>query len=480
VRIRRGLAVAFATLVSTSTLLAGPLQGVATADAPVLFDPAAWTSFLAGHPELTSGAGVGGSAVAACEAVVTCPAGVALGAFALSFTGTTAVLHYVFNSGGDARPVMTGANATVQLNTAPYTNWGVYGTLNKAGWDCTATTCPPPSPSTSSTWAAAYAVSATVTVTAYNKCVDGTGSSTVMGPNSQGLRSSLGNCAGHGGTLVAGLVEGSHPSDAATATPRDAWWAVDTSAGAGWTVRPHVECQLTGGGAQVVDGTPITVTPGPNVSVDWTMPSCPSGATPRTEYVTGGRTGVDPTTQVVAAAPTTAPQVGATSSTSTSGGTSTTTTTTGNNPATGDPGSDNCMSSFWSWNPVAWVFTPVKCALTWAFVPSSTDVQSAHDSMNGGWSSTRGLGGWAASIGGAVTALGGLASSAGNDCAGPSFTVHLAHIDAPNMRPLYACAPPLDKVAIACKVLLSIGMVLYGIRICSRALRSSIGLGDAA
>ena len=23
----------------------------------------------------------------------------------------------------------------------------------------------------------------------------------------------------------------------------------------------------------------------------------------------------------------------------------------------------------WSWNPIDWVFTPVKCALVWAFVP---------------------------------------------------------------------------------------------------------------
>jgi hypothetical protein len=138
---------------------------------------------------------------------------------------------------------------------------------------------------------------------------------------------------------------------------------------------------------------------------------------------------------------------------------------------------DSCWPSGWGWfNPKEWVLHPLRCA----FMPSQTDLQAAHDSMSGGWSSTTGLGGWASALGGSVTALGGIASSAGSDCAGPSFTVHLAGIVAPDLRPLYACGPPLDKVAIACKVLLSIGMVLYGLRICTKALRASIGMGDAA
>lgn len=29
----------------------------------------------------------------------------------------------------------------------------------------------------------------------------------------------------------------------------------------------------------------------------------------------------------------------------------------------------NCWASGWSWNPLDWVLTPVKCALQWAFVP---------------------------------------------------------------------------------------------------------------
>ncbi|MGW8593503.1 hypothetical protein ACWGLC_17580, partial [Dietzia sp. NPDC055877] len=36
----------------------------------------------------------------------------------------------------------------------------------------------------------------------------------------------------------------------------------------------------------------------------------------------------------------------------------------------------NCLGGMWSWNPVDWVFTPVKCALTWAFVPPNGSIPS--------------------------------------------------------------------------------------------------------
>lgn len=39
-------------------------------------------------------------------------------------------------------------------------------------------------------------------------------------------------------------------------------------------------------------------------------------------------------------------------------------------PAPEDTNS-NCMAGAWSWNPVDWVYVPVKCALKWAFVPKT-------------------------------------------------------------------------------------------------------------
>jgi hypothetical protein len=60
---------------------------------------------------------------------------------------------------------------------------------------------------------------------------------------------------------------------------------------------------------------------------------------------------------------------------------------TGTNPTTGpvpwpidpetgrpivpDPESANCWGEGWSWNPVSWVYIPVKCSLVWAFVPTA-------------------------------------------------------------------------------------------------------------
>jgi hypothetical protein len=35
----------------------------------------------------------------------------------------------------------------------------------------------------------------------------------------------------------------------------------------------------------------------------------------------------------------------------------------------------------WSWNPVDWVFVPVKCALEWAFVPPSGTFTDAMDTL---------------------------------------------------------------------------------------------------
>lgn len=61
-----------------------------------------------------------------------------------------------------------------------------------------------------------------------------------------------------------------------------------------------------------------------------------------------------------------------------------TTVTTLPPPVTGpsDSASSNCWGTGWSWNPVSWVFVPVKCALSWAFVPDTgtwglTDLQTA-------------------------------------------------------------------------------------------------------
>jgi hypothetical protein len=41
------------------------------------------------------------------------------------------------------------------------------------------------------------------------------------------------------------------------------------------------------------------------------------------------------------------------------------------------------MGGFWSWNPIDWVYVPVKCALLWAFVPSA-ETQAALGNLGAG------------------------------------------------------------------------------------------------
>jgi hypothetical protein len=58
--------------------------------------------------------------------------------------------------------------------------------------------------------------------------------------------------------------------------------------------------------------------------------------------------------------------------------------TVGTNPTpTGAPIPDpsapgqNCLAAAWTWNPIDWVFVPVKCALVWAFVPTDGAIGQA-------------------------------------------------------------------------------------------------------
>lgn len=55
-------------------------------------------------------------------------------------------------------------------------------------------------------------------------------------------------------------------------------------------------------------------------------------------------------------------------------------TDTGANPDPSD--GTNCITSSWSWNPVSWVYAPVKCALKWAFVPSAEAATSWQTKIN--------------------------------------------------------------------------------------------------
>lgn len=87
-----------------------------------------------------------------------------------------------------------------------------------------------------------------------------------------------------------------------------------------------------------------------------------------------------------------------------------------------DPQSQSCWGQGWSWNPVSWVYVPVKCAFLWAFDPK-TDVKGK-------------VGGWKGEFDGKVPFgwIGGLSPgnpALGGDC--PSWKVHVGSWSAETM-----------------------------------------------
>lgn len=140
-------------------------------------------------------------------------------------------------------------------------------------------------------------------------------------------------------------------------------------------------------------------------------------------------------------------------------------TTPGTDPAA-DPDSANCWGTGWSWNPISWVYVPIKCALKWAFVPAAgamtgviTDIKAAFDQ------STPGL--W-------LSALDNLAVDAGlTGCQGPTW-----NIPAPvnqTIKPFNACSGAAASAASVVKLVATVGIVLGGAFACVRAIGAGFG-----
>lgn len=113
-----------------------------------------------------------------------------------------------------------------------------------------------------------------------------------------------------------------------------------------------------------------------------------------------------------------------------------------------------------SWNPVDWVVTPVKCALAWAFVPSPAYLAQWSNSVGTGFAGTS-LGRWSASLGGLVPAI------TGTGCAGPSLSTGFmsglpGHPIAAEIHPFNACSAPMSTVAATSYMVLSAGIAFYG------------------
>lgn len=136
----------------------------------------------------------------------------------------------------------------------------------------------------------------------------------------------------------------------------------------------------------------------------------------------------------------------------------------------------NCMAAIWSWNPVDWVFTPIKCALVWAFVPDTATLQSLMTGIKGNIDGS-GVGPWLTTLG---TLFAGLGGSSGG-CSGPSVEFPLTHT---TLHPFAACSTPMSTVAGISYAFTSVAVVVLGGLQLARAVGAgfgfNLGLGSRA
>ncbi len=147
--------------------------------------------------------------------------------------------------------------------------------------------------------------------------------------------------------------------------------------------------------------------------------------------------------------------------------------TSGENPDPED-GSRNCLGTGWSWNPVSWVYVPVKCVLLWAFVPKPGFVDGKVTGVRDSWGDT-GPGRIIGATGGVVTKVGDLSAGAGG-CSGPAVRFDTKMLKT-TLRPLAACPGDLaHQAAKVVRIITTLGLYLGAAALVARILASSLGL----
>jgi hypothetical protein len=130
-----------------------------------------------------------------------------------------------------------------------------------------------------------------------------------------------------------------------------------------------------------------------------------------------------------------------------------------------------------SWNPVSWVLEPVKCALSWAFVPRQSHVDAQVAQVRGAWTGT-GPANYLDAAGGVVTAVGGIGAGAGG-CQGPALSWAGSGVfPGFTVYPLNGCPGTVlgDRIAPVFRVLVLIGLYVGGAWVAARIVASSMGL----
>lgn len=129
----------------------------------------------------------------------------------------------------------------------------------------------------------------------------------------------------------------------------------------------------------------------------------------------------------------------------------------GTNPnGEANPSGENCFGASWSWNPLDWVMTPVKCAIHWAFVPKSQSIQQNYDRIKPKIE--------AKGIGPLIIAMedtvGGLPGESG--CTGPAINLQTLSPTIPVWYPFQACNGPMQVGAVVVKAVLTLVLGIAG------------------
>jgi hypothetical protein len=133
----------------------------------------------------------------------------------------------------------------------------------------------------------------------------------------------------------------------------------------------------------------------------------------------------------------------------------------------------SCFPSGWAaLNPLEWVYRPIKCALTWAFVPPPGTVQDQFSSVQTAFAVT-GPGQW---ITGTTAVISTVASNNPGGCQGVTVSIPLPHMQPLAFSPYDACNEPVATIAGVMKLILTVGCFVGAFITILRVIASSFGL----
>lgn len=376
----------------------------------------------------------------------------------------------------DCKNISTGAVTTVSASSAP-------GTANVPGLVCPAGT---------------YVIAQRIYSS--NGLIDSNGSATTLIASSsipQSFRDSYPNCLGptSSGCHMSITVDGVECAYGVTGCAN--WWDIAqtaptrvkclwgplTASPLPYTMEVYTDCSplrhayrtaggavadpLRNGDADPVPNTGTVTNPQPWPVSD-PLPSGDPNANPSTNPSTSAS--AQPTTST---APQTFPQTGTNPQTQTDPGTNTgtrpgplTSTGTGTLNST-DPA--NCWATSWTWNPISWVFTPVKCALVWAFVPAPANLSATTARFKTAVNGTA-IGSWSNAFSAYPAAF---TSSGGASCSGPALA-----LPAPfsvTLHPAQTCTGPSVMLSNVCKFGIGALLAVSGTWACARLILAGVG-----